>query len=181
MRFTLRLSPSLTSAGDPRFRLRFLLFDVRMCRRCDRPRFTFPVPVTLKRLAAPLCVFNFGIKSSENSRQLSAIGCQFHFILAECQMTAQARLVFPLFYSCHSDPEQSRRGGICFGPTTRAWLPAPEEHSRWAHSAPQPCDFLPSASLSLVPSPSSSAPESRAACCPLGGDGTPRCCAAPRP
>src|SRR5450631_3805131 len=107
MRFTLRLSPSLTSAGDPRFRLRFLLFDVRMCRRCDRPRFTFPVPVTLKRLAAPLCVFNFGIKSSENSRQLSAIGCQFHFILAECQMTAQARLVFPLFYSCHSDPEQS--------------------------------------------------------------------------
>src|SRR5450631_3125230 len=94
MRFTLRLSPSLTSAGDPRFRLRFLLFDVRMCRRCDRPRFTFPVPVTLKRLAAPLCVFNFGIKSSENSRQLSAIGCQFHFILAECQMTAQARLVF---------------------------------------------------------------------------------------
>src|ERR1035438_8910159 len=67
MRFTLRKSPSLTSAGDPRFRLRFLLFDVRMCRKCDRPRFTFPVPVNLKRLAAPLCVFNFGIKSSETA------------------------------------------------------------------------------------------------------------------
>src|SRR5580658_5090122 len=67
MRFTLRLSPSLTSAGDPRFRFRFLLFDVRMCRRCDRPRFTFPVPVNLKRLAAPLCVFNFGITSSETA------------------------------------------------------------------------------------------------------------------
>src|SRR5258708_4449816 len=71
MRFTLRLSPSLTSAGDPRFRLRFLLFDVRMWRRCDRPRFTFPVPVNLKRLAAPLWVFSFGIVP-QNSHQLSA-------------------------------------------------------------------------------------------------------------
>ena len=71
MRFTLRKSPSLTSAGDPRFRLRFLLFDVRMCRKCDRPRFTFPVPVNLKRLAAPLCVFNFGIKSSTQQFELA--------------------------------------------------------------------------------------------------------------
>src|SRR5260370_19513725 len=77
MRFTLRLSPSLTSAGDPRFLLRFWLFDVRMCRRCDRPRFTFPVPVNLKRLAAPLCVFNFGIKVLKNSRQVSAIAVNF--------------------------------------------------------------------------------------------------------
>jgi hypothetical protein len=92
MRLTLRLSPSLTSAGDPRFRLRFLLFDVRMCRKCDRPRFTFPVAVNLKRLAAPLCVFNFGIVPQ---KQLSAftISRQFSFVLAECQMTAQARLV----------------------------------------------------------------------------------------
>ncbi len=77
MRFTLRLSPSLTSAGDPRFRFRFLLFDVRMCRRCDRPRFTFPVPVTLKRLAAPLCVFNFGIKSLKTAVS-SQLSVKFH-------------------------------------------------------------------------------------------------------
>jgi hypothetical protein len=79
MRLTLRLSPSLTSAGDPRFRLRFLLFDVRMCRRCDRPRFIFPVPVTLKRLAAPLCVFSFGIEVLKNSRQFSAASFKFQF------------------------------------------------------------------------------------------------------
>ena len=54
---------------DPKFRFRFLLFDVRMWRRCERPRFTFPVPVNLKRLAAPLCVFSFGI----NLIKLSAI------------------------------------------------------------------------------------------------------------
>src|ERR1039458_4565388 len=108
MRLTLRLSPSLTSAGDPRFRFRFLLFDVRMCRRCDRPRFTFPVPVTLKRLAAPLCVFNFGIKSSENSRQLSAIGCQFHFYSRRMSDDRSGETCLSTTtYTCHSDPEQS--------------------------------------------------------------------------
>src|SRR6266496_1867410 len=94
MRFTLRLSPSLTSAGDPRFRFRFLLFEVRMWRRCDRPRFTFPVPVNLKRLAAPLCVFNFGIDPQKYSRQLSAFSWEFQFLLAEFQMTTQTRLSF---------------------------------------------------------------------------------------
>src|SRR6202521_624451 len=93
MRLTLRLSPSLTSAGDPRFRFRFLLFDVRICRRCDRPRFIFPVPVTLKRLAAPLCVFNFGIKSSKQPSAFS------HQLLVKARSrdstwTAQARLAF---------------------------------------------------------------------------------------
>src|SRR5258708_20982351 len=81
MRFNLRLSPSLTSAGDPRFRLRFLLFDVRMCRRCDRPRFTFPVPVNLKRLAAPLCVFNFGIKVLR--KQPSAFSLQLSVLFSQ--------------------------------------------------------------------------------------------------
>src|SRR5580692_7056761 len=32
-----------------------------MWRKCERPRFTFPVAVFLKRLAAPLWVFSFGI------------------------------------------------------------------------------------------------------------------------
>src|SRR3954468_6580313 len=86
MRLTLRLSPSLTSAGDPRFRFRFLLFDVRMWRRCERPRFTFPVPVNLKRLAAPLCVFSFGIKSPREtavSSQPSAVNFKIFAQLSE--------------------------------------------------------------------------------------------------
>src|SRR4029077_17514916 len=73
MRSTLARSPSLTKAGDPRLRLRFLLLEVRIWRRCERPRFTFPVAVFLKRLEAPLCVFNFGI---EPQNQLSAVSCQ---------------------------------------------------------------------------------------------------------
>src|SRR5438445_1370988 len=75
MRFTLRRSPSLTKVDLPSFFFRFLLFDVRMWRRPECPRFTFPVPVFLKRLAAPLCVFNFGISPQNRptvfDRQLS--------------------------------------------------------------------------------------------------------------
>src|ERR1700680_4055939 len=92
MRLTLRLSPSLTSAGDPRFRFRFLLFDVRICRRCDRPRLIFPVPVTLKRLAAPLCVFNFGIESSRTAVS-SQLSVSLHS--RKSQMTAQKRPATP--------------------------------------------------------------------------------------
>jgi hypothetical protein len=33
-----------------------------MWRILDWPRLNLPVPVFLKRLAAPLCVFNFGIE-----------------------------------------------------------------------------------------------------------------------
>jgi len=44
-----------------------------MCRRNECERFTFPVAVLLKRLAAPLCVFNFGMSLSVEH---SAIGTQ---------------------------------------------------------------------------------------------------------
>src|SRR5258708_37755264 len=73
IRFTLRRSPGLTSVPLPSLRLRFLSFEVRMWRRCECPRFTFPVAVFLKRFDAPLCVFNFGI-SPQNL--LSAFGSQ---------------------------------------------------------------------------------------------------------
>src|SRR5258708_8281818 len=73
IRFTLRRSPGLTSVPLPSLRLRFLSFEVRMWRRCECPRFTFPVAVFLKRFDAPLCVFNFGI-SPQN--RLSAFGVQ---------------------------------------------------------------------------------------------------------
>jgi len=36
-------------------------FEVRMWRILDWPRLNLPVPVFLKRLAAPLWVFNFGM------------------------------------------------------------------------------------------------------------------------
>src|SRR5258708_26422891 len=99
MRFTLLLSPSLTSAGDPRFRLRFLLFDVRMCRRCDRPRFTFPVPVNLKRLAAPLCVFNFGIKVLKNSVSFQPSAVSFNSFSQKVRFPLRRDLSFLLLLS----------------------------------------------------------------------------------
>jgi hypothetical protein len=41
----------------------FADFDVRMCRVFVWPRLILPVPVLLKRLAAPEWVFNFGMLS----------------------------------------------------------------------------------------------------------------------
>src|SRR5207302_3818478 len=73
MRNTFLRSPSLTRADDPSLRFRFVSFEVKMWRRCERPRFTLPVAVFLKRLAAPLCVFSFGIIPQT---QLSALGRQ---------------------------------------------------------------------------------------------------------
>src|ERR1035437_4458338 len=81
MRFTLRKSASLTSTEFPNFFLRFLAFEVRMWRRNALCRFIFPVPVFLKRLAAPLCVFSFGISSS----QLSVVSSQLELSASSAQ------------------------------------------------------------------------------------------------
>jgi len=72
---TFGVSASLTRTELRRPRFRFLSFEVKMCRKKACDRFTFPLAVFLKRLAAPLCVFNFGMKSPQkavSSRQLSA-------------------------------------------------------------------------------------------------------------
>src|SRR5579863_3491966 len=61
MRATFLKSPSETSRILPSFRFVFCFFEVRMCRVFVWPRLIFPVPVLLKRLAAPEWVFNFGI------------------------------------------------------------------------------------------------------------------------
>src|SRR5271157_5564369 len=50
---------SITSVSS--WRLRLVPFEVRMWRLYACPRLILPVPVFLKRLAAPLCVFIFGI------------------------------------------------------------------------------------------------------------------------
>jgi len=47
-------------------RFRFLDFLVRMWLACDFAYTTLPFPVTLKRFAAPLFVFIFGIFFSPN-------------------------------------------------------------------------------------------------------------------
>src|SRR6516162_8019981 len=47
-----------------RWRLRLVPFEVRMWRLKACPRLNLPVPVFLKRFAAPLCVFNLGIAVS---------------------------------------------------------------------------------------------------------------------
>src|ERR1700719_453720 len=84
MRFTLRRSPSLTNVDVPNLRFRLWALDVRMWRRPECPRFTLPVAVFLKRLAAPLCVFNFGIfpqdQPSAFSRQPSVLNIQLLLI-----------------------------------------------------------------------------------------------------
>src|SRR5579863_57075 len=61
MRATFLKSPSETSRILPSFRLVFGDFEVRMCRVFVWPRLILPVPVLLKRLAAPVWVFNLGI------------------------------------------------------------------------------------------------------------------------
>src|ERR1700674_915947 len=74
MRFTFLKSASPSNTEFPSFFLRFLAFEVRMWRRNALCRLIFPVPVFLKRLAAPLCVFSLGI----NSSQLSVVSSQLH-------------------------------------------------------------------------------------------------------
>ena len=55
--FTCLLSPLLTSAAFVRFRIRFRVFLVRMCRAWLLRRMIFPEPVTLNLFAALLLVF----------------------------------------------------------------------------------------------------------------------------
>src|SRR4051795_3477480 len=62
MRLTRFLSPPTTSASRPRRRVRLVgLCSSRWSRYALRRRI-LPVPVILKRLAAPRCVFIFGIE-----------------------------------------------------------------------------------------------------------------------
>src|ERR1700744_725016 len=61
MRSTFGKSASETSTVPPRWRLVFFSFDVKMWRILVWPRSTLPVPVFLKRFAAPLCVFSLGM------------------------------------------------------------------------------------------------------------------------
>jgi|ERR1700680_3785505 len=79
MRLIFGVSASLTSTECPSFFFRFFDFDVRMWRKCECPRITFPVAVFLKRFAAPLCVFNFGI-FPRRSYQLSAVSYQLKIL-----------------------------------------------------------------------------------------------------
>src|SRR5216683_5286271 len=61
MRATLGESATETRVCPPSLRLVLVAFEVRMWRILDWPRLNLPVPVFLKRFAAPLCVFNLGM------------------------------------------------------------------------------------------------------------------------
>src|SRR5271169_4673628 len=61
MRATFFWSALSTMLSVSRWRLRLVVFEVRMWRLNACPRLNLPVPVFLKRLAAPLCVLSFGI------------------------------------------------------------------------------------------------------------------------
>src|SRR5579884_2937427 len=59
MALTCRTSASAITEVDPSFRLRFRVLEVRIWRAPACPLIIFPPAVSLNRLAAPLCVFNF--------------------------------------------------------------------------------------------------------------------------
>src|SRR5579875_1488687 len=61
MRATLGVSATDTSTILPSLLLVFDSLEVRMWRILDWPRLNLPVPVFLKRFAAPEWVFNFGM------------------------------------------------------------------------------------------------------------------------
>src|SRR5713101_9274810 len=81
MRGTSALS-TMTSLSS--WRLRLVCFDVRMCRLNARPRLIFPLAVFLKRLAAPLWVFIFGIVSS----RFSVVSSQFSVLSSDFLVTS---------------------------------------------------------------------------------------------
>src|SRR6185437_9918977 len=72
MRATFAWSPAEKISLLPSFRLVFGAFDVRMCRVFVWRRLILPVPVLLKRLAAPVCVFNLGIVFSISDAEAMA-------------------------------------------------------------------------------------------------------------
>lgn len=61
MRATFFWSALSTMLSVSRWRLRLVVFEVRIWRLKACPRLNLPVPVFLKRFAAPLCVFSLGI------------------------------------------------------------------------------------------------------------------------
>src|SRR5882762_9402931 len=69
MRSSFRASASDTCWVPRMCRFDFVVLPVRMWRLNALARMIFPVPVFLKRLAAPLCVFNFGISPSGRSER----------------------------------------------------------------------------------------------------------------
>src|SRR5687768_12438252 len=66
-------SPPVTSAPRDRRRFRFGAFFSRMWLRLACRRVILPLPVILKRLAAPLWVFIFGIASAPLSRRSGGV------------------------------------------------------------------------------------------------------------
>src|ERR1700727_2721500 len=100
MRATLGVSARETRTMPPSLRLVLWAFEVRMWRILDWPRLNLPVPVFLKRLAAPECVFNFGmgflteILLLDNAFQYSRARPQTgHFRGSSC---SSARTALPL-------------------------------------------------------------------------------------
>jgi len=61
MRATFFWSALSTMLSVSRWRLRLVVLEVRIWRLKACPRLNLPVPVFLKRFAAPLCVFSLGI------------------------------------------------------------------------------------------------------------------------
>src|ERR1700734_4039624 len=73
MRETFLWSASETRTECASLRLVLVSLDVRMCRILDWPRMILPVPVFLKRFAAPRCVLSLGIGNPDYKLRLDNI------------------------------------------------------------------------------------------------------------
>src|SRR5450755_4894601 len=90
-----------------RWRLRLVAFEVRICRLNACPRLNLPDAVFLKRLAAPLCVFNLGIIVSllqhKHTCPASAGHAQDSVVREDRGASRPARL-FPSALLCRCSP-----------------------------------------------------------------------------
>src|ERR1700691_1675783 len=155
-----------------------------MWRRCECPRFTLPVAVFLKRLAAPLWVFSFGIVPRS---QTAGASCQPSVLVVYSLISGIFRSTGRRAKS--AKPDLALRRLLLPPPVAsrpQAQLPSPA-FLKLASLFPAPA-FSPASPFASLPvlflfrarPPFSSAPEWRAACClPVAAE-TPRCCAARR-
>src|SRR5271166_246872 len=96
MRATFFWSALSTMLSVSRWRLRLVVFEVRMWRLNACPRLNLPVPVFLKRLAAPLCVLSFGIAVCLVYNKIAARGLPTH-LPTRCHIALCARFLLAIF------------------------------------------------------------------------------------
>jgi len=117
MRLTRFLSAADTSVALRRRRFRFRSFFVRMWLLKARMRLSFPVLLLLIRLAAPRCVFIFGIDLSPFFPGVQAQGPVFSYLVFTGATTID--MTRPSIFGCDSTLPSSPRSSITRDSTCR--------------------------------------------------------------